>query len=98
VLAGWPTRWSAAAGFDLVEPAEALDQDAVASGGAEREVRAELIHQILLDGFGRPDGVRPDPRGIWLRGARPVGALDLAEDGRPCRWRRSTATPTRSLD
>jgi hypothetical protein len=46
---------------------------------AHREVRAELIRQLLLGRFELPDGAPADPGGVRLRGARIVGFLDLSE-------------------
>ncbi|SFP66976.1 hypothetical protein SAMN05421810_10345 [Amycolatopsis arida] len=47
--------------------------------GPAPELRAELIRQVVLDQHESP----ADPRGIWVRGARIVGALDLAEVDSP---------------
>jgi hypothetical protein len=41
--------------------------------GADREIRAEIVRNILLGRAGGP----ADPRGVRLRGARIVGPLDL---------------------
>src|SRR5437660_119535 len=49
------------------------------TGAQDAKVRGEVVRQLLLDGFGWPEGVKPDPRGVRLRGAELVGGLDLAE-------------------
>ncbi len=61
----------------------------------ERRVPAELLRSVLLD----PD-LRPDPRGLWLRGALVVGALELDHAALPCRLRitRSSFTHPATLD
>jgi len=59
------------------------DMDLDPANGAtwppEREVAAELLRSILLD----PD-LRPDPRGLRLRGALVTGILDLDHVALPC--------------
>jgi hypothetical protein len=54
-------------------PGEPLRHQDMASWGPEREVRAEVIRDILLGRLIR--GI--DPRGLRLHGARVVGPLDL---------------------
>jgi hypothetical protein len=70
--------------FDDLTETECWLVNAVVSGARldldePAPVRAELIRQIMLCGFPWPDGVVPDPRGIRLRGATILGALDLCE-------------------
>lgn len=65
--------------LDLVAKDETIDPDAMTCWGQNRAVRGELVRQILLNRFDWSDGDEADPRGIWLRGARLVGGLDLAE-------------------
>jgi hypothetical protein len=74
---GWLT-------FDDLDETECWLANAVVSGthlelDQPAPVRAELIRQILLGGFHWPDRLAADPRGIRLRGATIVGALDLTE-------------------
>jgi hypothetical protein len=57
---------------------EQVDAQSMTGWGDDRTIRCELIRQIMLDRFPLPDGARPDPKGIWLRGARLAGGLDLA--------------------
>ncbi len=69
--------------FDDLTETECWLVNAVVSGtrldlDEPAPVRAELIRQIMLGGFGWPEGVAPDPRGIRLRGATITGQLDLA--------------------
>jgi hypothetical protein len=52
------------------DPIEHAEMD---GWGTDREIRADVIRDILLGRAGRP----PDPRGLRLRGARIVGQLDL---------------------
>jgi len=56
-----------------------LDPAKGATWPPEREVAAELLRSILLD----PD-LRPDPRGLRLRGAFVTGILDLDHVALPC--------------
>lgn len=65
--------------LDLVAADEEIGPEAMAGWGPDRTVRGELVRQLLLDRFEWPDGSQADPRGIWLRGARLAGGLDLAE-------------------
>jgi hypothetical protein len=65
--------------LDLLGPDEEIAPEARAGWGPDRTVRGELLRQILLDRFAWPGGDRPDSRGVWLRGARLAGGLDLAE-------------------
>jgi hypothetical protein len=58
--------------FDLAGGAPIAHAD-MDGWGAEREVRADVVREILLGRAGEP----ADPRGIRLRGARIVGRLDL---------------------
>jgi hypothetical protein len=65
--------------LDLVAEDEEVTPRIMADWGETRTVRGEVVRQILLGRFGWPDSVQPDPRGVWLRGARLAGGLDLAE-------------------
>lgn len=65
--------------LDLIAPDEEIRPEAMTAWGQDRTVRGELVRQILLDRFGWPAGGQPDPHGVWLRGARLAGGLDVAE-------------------
>jgi hypothetical protein len=65
--------------LDLAAPGAEVSPEAMAGWGPDRTVRGGLVRQLLLDRFAWPGGHQPDPRGIWLRGARLGGGLDLAE-------------------
>lgn len=60
--------------LDLVAADEEPGPAAMAGWGPDRTVRGAVIRHVMLDGVDRPD-----PRGIWLRGAHIGGGLDLAE-------------------
>jgi hypothetical protein len=73
---GWLT-------FDDLDETECWLANAVLSGTRleltePAPIRAELIRQLLLGGFGWPDRLAPDPRGIRVRGAVIVGQLELS--------------------
>lgn len=65
--------------LDFSSADEEINAKRMAGWGPERAIRCALIRQIMLDRFDWPDGAWPDPRGVWLRGARLVGELDLSE-------------------
>lgn len=71
--------------LSFVAEDELVDVDAMAGWGEERTIRCELLRAIMLGRFPLPDAAQPDPRGVWLRGARLTGRLDLAgvESGLP---------------
>jgi hypothetical protein len=59
--------------LDLAADDEAVDEAAMRSWGESRTCRATVIRDILRGRL----AADPDPRGLWFRGARITGRLDL---------------------
>ena len=68
--------------LDLVPPGQSPDPESADQWGADRQLPAEILRDILLWASRNPSEV--DPQGLRIRGANVTGRMDLSYTTIPC--------------